>query len=331
MRAEPEPAGRADRPGCSATPGAADRRGGTPAAAGAAPWCPAYRRRRCRSAPTSRPPSAVHGRPPARILGVSIADRLPSLTLVGAIGANRLRVGGSTVIDHSWSFGPSITLPLFDGGRRAAAVEAARARYDAAAAAYRGRVRLGGTRGRGRPGAARQHGGPRGDRRRPGRAPLCRIPLSAGRALPSRRDLAAGPGGRAPPSRWAAASPWWACRPRSASPGSRSTRRRSAAAGRRPRPRPRPIHESSPRIPDSRHAFLRCRCTGLLILAVLTTWPDAASRRPALLPVARPVMTVEAVRPQAADWPLRLMASGEIAPWQESVIASRSAASASRR
>ena len=37
----------------------------------------------------------------------------------------------------SWSFGPSVSLPIFDGGSGAARVETARARYDQALASYR--------------------------------------------------------------------------------------------------------------------------------------------------------------------------------------------------
>ena len=70
-------------------------------------------------------------------IGVAIADMLPSLTLVGSIGINTSNASGTSVSARSWSFGPSLTLPIFDGGRRAQAVAAAHGRYDEAAGAWR--------------------------------------------------------------------------------------------------------------------------------------------------------------------------------------------------
>jgi len=70
-------------------------------------------------------------------IGVAVADMLPSLTLVGSIGINTSNAGGASVSARSWSFGPSLTLPIFDGGRRAQAVESARGRHDEAAGAWR--------------------------------------------------------------------------------------------------------------------------------------------------------------------------------------------------
>ncbi|WP_047196280.1 efflux transporter outer membrane subunit [Caldimonas brevitalea] len=73
-------------------------------------------------------------------VGVAQADRYPRLSLAGSIGRAGVRVGGETVDGRTWSFGPSLVLPLFDAGRRGAAVEAAQARYDEAVAAYRERA-----------------------------------------------------------------------------------------------------------------------------------------------------------------------------------------------
>lgn len=71
-------------------------------------------------------------------IGVAVASRLPSLTLIGSIGVNRIEhVDGST---RSWSWGPSLNLPLFEGGAGRARVEASKARYDLAMAGYRGQV-----------------------------------------------------------------------------------------------------------------------------------------------------------------------------------------------
>lgn len=56
--------------------------------------------------------------------------------------AHRARSGGVSRDFNTWSIGPlSLTVPLFDGGRRAADVDAAAARHDEVAATCRGRVR----------------------------------------------------------------------------------------------------------------------------------------------------------------------------------------------
>ena len=70
------------------------------------------------------------------------AQRLPRVSLAGAIGPSYYDTGTAHGSGTLWSIGPiAITLPLFDAGTRAANVDAARARYDAAAMAYRGKVR----------------------------------------------------------------------------------------------------------------------------------------------------------------------------------------------
>ena len=74
-------------------------------------------------------------------INVAEANRYPRLTLTGSIGQTGLRSGGSSATTGNWSFGPSLSLPLFDGGRRRAAVDAAMARYQEAEALYRQRVR----------------------------------------------------------------------------------------------------------------------------------------------------------------------------------------------
>lgn len=74
-------------------------------------------------------------------IGVAVASRLPSLTLAGSIGINSYRLGGQSLTSKSWSFGPAVSLPIFDGGAGAARVETARARYDQALAGYRAKVR----------------------------------------------------------------------------------------------------------------------------------------------------------------------------------------------
>lgn len=75
-------------------------------------------------------------------VGSSIAQRLPRLSLSGSIGAMKLDTGGVQTNGNTWSFGPlALSLPIFDAGQRAAAVEYARANYDTAVLAYQGKVR----------------------------------------------------------------------------------------------------------------------------------------------------------------------------------------------
>ena len=66
-------------------------------------------------------------------IGVAVAELYPSLSLGGSISA-----GAGT---RSWSFGPSISLPIFDGGKARAGVRSARAGYDLQFATYRETVR----------------------------------------------------------------------------------------------------------------------------------------------------------------------------------------------
>ncbi len=75
-------------------------------------------------------------------VGSAQAARYPRLSLTGSIAAARLVTGGVSVDGNTWSIGPlSLTLPLFDGGRLAANVDVANAKYDDAAASYRAKVR----------------------------------------------------------------------------------------------------------------------------------------------------------------------------------------------
>ncbi|WP_151637047.1 efflux transporter outer membrane subunit [Noviherbaspirillum aerium] len=74
--------------------------------------------------------------------GAALAQRFPRLSLSGSVSAIRFRTGGADTDLSTWSIGPlALTLPLFDGGRRAANIEAAQARYDDAVIRYRAQVR----------------------------------------------------------------------------------------------------------------------------------------------------------------------------------------------
>lgn len=74
-------------------------------------------------------------------IGVSKAALYPSLTLTGSVADNRIRQGNQSVLVPTWSFGPSLSIPLFSGGRAQAALDAAQARYDYALATYQQTVR----------------------------------------------------------------------------------------------------------------------------------------------------------------------------------------------
>jgi NodT family efflux transporter outer membrane factor (OMF) lipoprotein len=75
-------------------------------------------------------------------VGAAKAQRLPRLSLNGSIGGMRLTTNGVDQDGTTWSFGPlAVSLPLFDGGQRAAAVTASEANYVAVVSAYRGKVR----------------------------------------------------------------------------------------------------------------------------------------------------------------------------------------------
>lgn len=75
-------------------------------------------------------------------VGQARADQLPRLSLGGQLSAGYVRAGGTTTDAQTWSLGPlALSLPIFDAGRRAAATDAAAARYEEAVALYAARVR----------------------------------------------------------------------------------------------------------------------------------------------------------------------------------------------
>lgn len=70
-------------------------------------------------------------------VGVAVAEFYPSVSLVGRAGTSTLDAG--TLVDSStflWSVGPSIHIPIFQGGRLAAQKLQREAETDAATAAY---------------------------------------------------------------------------------------------------------------------------------------------------------------------------------------------------
>ena len=75
-------------------------------------------------------------------VGAAVAQRLPRLSLTGSIAGTRLSTNGASTDGTTWSFGPlAISLPLFDGGQRAAAVRSAESNYRAVVSTYRAKVR----------------------------------------------------------------------------------------------------------------------------------------------------------------------------------------------
>lgn len=71
-------------------------------------------------------------------IGVAEADRYPRLSLVGSLSGSKTAGNANST---SWSFGPSLSLPLLNGGAKLAAVASAQAAYDLALANYQQAVR----------------------------------------------------------------------------------------------------------------------------------------------------------------------------------------------
>jgi NodT family efflux transporter outer membrane factor (OMF) lipoprotein len=71
-------------------------------------------------------------------IGVEEAQRYPRLSLTGNIAHALQNLNAASLLfARTWSVGPTLSLPLFDAGKRAAKVDAARAQYAAAAAQFR--------------------------------------------------------------------------------------------------------------------------------------------------------------------------------------------------
>lgn len=74
-------------------------------------------------------------------IGVAEADRLPAVSLAGSLGLNSSRLSGVTKLSSNvWSLGPTVDLPIFDAGRRAAVVQERAAVRDELIATWRGKV-----------------------------------------------------------------------------------------------------------------------------------------------------------------------------------------------
>lgn len=74
-------------------------------------------------------------------IGVREADRFPRLSLLGNIGPLSFESGAGSISATSWSIGPTLSVPIFDAGRRAANLETAKIAYEVAATNYRTQAR----------------------------------------------------------------------------------------------------------------------------------------------------------------------------------------------
>jgi outer membrane protein, multidrug efflux system len=74
-------------------------------------------------------------------IGVAEAAKYPRLSLLGSIAPVRFASGGTVVNATTWSIGPSLSLPLFDGGARVASLELAKQSYVIAERLYRAKAR----------------------------------------------------------------------------------------------------------------------------------------------------------------------------------------------
>jgi NodT family efflux transporter outer membrane factor (OMF) lipoprotein len=76
-------------------------------------------------------------------VGVAEADRYPRFVLSGNLGLSTINLSDlSTGTSDTWSFGPNVSIPLFDGRARRSRVEAQEAAYNVATLAYRQAVLL---------------------------------------------------------------------------------------------------------------------------------------------------------------------------------------------
>lgn len=74
-------------------------------------------------------------------VGVAIATALPKLTLTGSAGFESFNVKDTFNWEQrAWSFGPSISAPIFEGGLLKYGIEEAKAKYAELLATYRGSV-----------------------------------------------------------------------------------------------------------------------------------------------------------------------------------------------
>ncbi len=122
-------------------PGAVDAMLGDAGAAAKGPARGRHRRTRRPGAPPARHPRGggqLHAA--TANVGVATASFYPDISLTGNIGLRALDASYLTNwASHFYSFGPSVSLPIFQGGKLTASLRMARAQEAEAALAYRGR------------------------------------------------------------------------------------------------------------------------------------------------------------------------------------------------
>jgi len=69
-------------------------------------------------------------------IGAALAERFPSINLLGSYGSYRSIFGSRDISGTVWNLVASLAMPLFDGGRRRAETDRTRAAYREALAAY---------------------------------------------------------------------------------------------------------------------------------------------------------------------------------------------------
>lgn len=75
-------------------------------------------------------------------IGVEQAKRFPRLSLSGNVTPTLQNINGAAfLLAETWAIGPTLSLPLFDAGKRAADVDVARAQYQAAESKFHSKVR----------------------------------------------------------------------------------------------------------------------------------------------------------------------------------------------
>ncbi|WP_026603540.1 efflux transporter outer membrane subunit [Methylomonas sp. 11b] len=75
-------------------------------------------------------------------VGVQRAKQFPKLSLSGNITPTLQNINGAALmLAQTWAIGPTLSLPLFDAGKRAADVEVAKVQYQAAESRFRAKVR----------------------------------------------------------------------------------------------------------------------------------------------------------------------------------------------
>jgi outer membrane protein, multidrug efflux system len=74
-------------------------------------------------------------------IGVAESAKYPRLSLSGGVGPLRLSSGGMSISATTWSIGPSLSLPIFDGGKRQANSQLAKESYIATEQIYRAKAR----------------------------------------------------------------------------------------------------------------------------------------------------------------------------------------------